>query len=51
MIASTPEKARVLAFVAHAGEIGTKGGAAEIVKRCRQGAIASVLDNFLQRGE
>src|SRR6476469_5060963 len=49
MIASTPEKARVLVFVAHAGEVGTKGCAAEIGKGCRQSAVAGFLDGLLQR--
>src|SRR6476619_5953945 len=51
MIASTPEKACVLAFVAHAGEVGTKGCAAEIVKRRRQSAVAGFLDGLLQSGK
>src|SRR5215208_4907496 len=51
VVISTPEQPRVLALVAHAGDVAAKRRAADVVERRDQGAARRRRDRRLERCE
>src|SRR6266851_2035491 len=51
LILSRAKQSRILRLVPHAGKIGAKGRAAEIVERCIQRALSSCDDDRLEQGQ